>query len=173
MLNEVRDILQCYQDLRGILFRDLRSATAELIDWRILSQAVTIGSTLVHITGLEYLIISAIQGYNVHEVWQNMDWEKYRSGFPRELHSKIIKGQPLSYYLELLREVEEKTEQTCRALTASCLERKVFFYREGKEFIAEELESISIRRLLMGLLQHEQYHRGQIMFLKFLFLQQQ
>lgn len=172
MLAALKPLLQRYTYRRETLYRDLAQLTVEQLDWRPVQACTTIGTLLVHIAGIEDLKIASMKGLAIHNRWQRSYWDKFRSGFAIELKIPGPQGYSIRYYLEILRTLQKNTSRYIRAIDQATLKKRSPFYIEGKDFQPGCFEELQNHALLISILQHEQYHRGQIMLLKFLYKQQ-
>ena len=171
MLVELEPLLRRYTYRRETLCRDLAQLTVEQLDWRPVQACTTIGTLLLHIAGIEDLKIASIKGLNIHKRWQQSHWEKLRPGFAIELKIPGPQGHTIGYYLEILRTLQKNTYRYIRTIDQATLGRSSPFYIEGKDFQPGCFEELQNHALLISILQHEQYHRGQIMLLKFIYKQ--
>ncbi|PIT97730.1 MAG: hypothetical protein COT71_04595 [Candidatus Andersenbacteria bacterium CG10_big_fil_rev_8_21_14_0_10_54_11] len=90
---------------------------------------------------------------------------------PIELKIPGPLGNSIGYYLEILRTLQKNTCRYIRTIDQATLGRSSPFYIEGRDFQPGCFEELQNHALLISILQHEQYHRGQIMLLKFLYKQ--
>jgi uncharacterized damage-inducible protein DinB len=166
---ELLGLLSNYQLSRAILLSDLKGLSTETVDWSVAPGAVTIGSSLLHIIGFEHLLIAAVEGKDVQWIIQQPGWQHFTPGFPRELNVSPPRGLPLDHYRDLLAEQEKLTIELLESMSSERLSLPSIFYADRKAFREDGLEKKENRQLLIALLQHEQYHRGQITLLKHLF----
>lgn len=172
MLPELEPILQRYQLRKATLYKDVSDLNITALDWKAAPKCTTIGTLLLHIAGIEDLKISSMKGFDIHQRWQESDWSKLRPGFAIELKREGPQGHEVGYYINILQELEAKTIQYFQNLDRGTLMESSPFYIEGKDFQPGCFEILQNHALLMSILQHEQYHRGQITLLKFLFFHQ-
>jgi hypothetical protein len=172
MLAEPGPLLRRYSYRRETIYKDLAQLTVEQLDWQPAQACTTIGTLLLHIGGIEDLKIASMKGFDIHKRWQQSHWDKFRPGFAIELKISGPRGYSIGYYLEILRALQKNTSRYIRTIDQAMLKKSSPFYIEGKDFQPGCFEELQNHALLISILQHEQYHRGQIMLLKFLYKQQ-
>ncbi len=166
---ELLGLVSNYRLSRTILLSDLKGLKTETFDWSVAPGAVTVGSSLLHIVGFEHLLVASIKGEDVRRVTQQPGWHRFAPGFPRELKIPPPHGLPVEHYRDLLVEQGSVTLGLLEKMTPERLDLTSIFYADRKIFQEDGLEKKENRQLLVALLQHEQYHRGQITLLKHLF----
>jgi uncharacterized damage-inducible protein DinB len=169
---EMKLLSTLYKEGRQTLEKDLQGLDVEALDWRGLDPAgvVTIGSHIVHIAGFDNLVRSALLGKDLAAVIQQPEWQtRYNPGFPRELSVASPTGNPLEYYLDVLRVETEETLRVITAVGSSAidLDATTLFYEDGKEFQQTGLRPHNNLELLFYIPMHDRYHRGQITHQKY------
>lgn len=172
MLSELVSMLNRYQFRRATLYKDISNLCTEALDWKVAEKSTTIGTLLLHIAGVEDLAISSMKGIDIDQRWREPHWSRLVPGFAIELNRERVSGFGVEYYIGILQEIESETVRYFQDLNQESLEKESPFYLEGKNLQPGCFEMLQNRSLLMSILQHEQYHRGQIMLLKFLFSDQ-
>lgn len=168
---EIIALLKSYHLSKQVLRKDLQKIDGAALDWRIKPGAITIASSILHIVGYEYLARSVMTGSDVLAAIETQEWEMYSEGFARDLFHTPIKNSSSSNHNLLLENCEKATHEAIGCLSAADLERVVRFFPMS-ELNQERLVDICLRDLVLQLLKHEQYHRGQITLLQYLYKNQ-
>jgi uncharacterized damage-inducible protein DinB len=169
---------------RDVLLRDIGALAPDALDWQARSRATSIGTMLLHIAAVEYLVITAVARTRDstsaidHDLWQQL-----LPGFARELGIAAMRERPLTHYLALLGQVREVTEAVLcvpwqrldltdgaqRALDALAVPsewRVPLSAPLGLPFTLADGERVDSLRFALAT--HESYHRGQITLTAFL-----
>ena len=179
---------------RSVLLRAVKDLRTEQLDFLVFPDSKSIGETLLHIGGFEFLMISVSAFKNGRDPDDDL-WRILQPGFSREAGFAAPRDYPLKHYLDLLSEVRALTirhlGQDPRRKMAS---KDAFPIRELMEVLCDddadhdrqsydklslgvaasfkddgaenEVGKVDITSLL-GL--HETYHRGQITFQKYVY----
>jgi hypothetical protein len=107
---------------RHVLLRVIRGLSKERLDFLLFPDTKSIGETLLHVAGFEFLMFSAATLVIGNEPDLSI-WHKLRPGFSREGGFAAPKGYALDHYLEILADIRERTvsyfgEQAERGLVA-------------------------------------------------------
>ncbi len=170
MESELRAFRNNYRTARSRLLSDIDGLTVEALDWQITPGLITIGTSLLHIIGFERMLIAAVEGCDVRLIIKQPEWLVFAPGFRRLLPTSHPTSFPLSFYVDLLTKQEQITWNFLGKMSDRIMSARSKFYADNKLFQDSGLEDRENRQLLSALLQHEQYHRGQITLLKYLFL---
>lgn len=173
MLRMLAPVHRRYCHRRQTLYHLVADMMVACLDWQPVPRADSVGTHLLHIAGVEDLLVSAIEGLDVRARCQARDWDIYRPGFPLELDIDGPRGHTAGYYMEILRALECRFLELLADIDEEQLFRCSLFYVDGGEFQVDGLGQSPNHDLLIGALQHEQYHRGQIALLRFLYRQSQ
>jgi uncharacterized damage-inducible protein DinB len=173
------------QRYRDVLLRDIEALDIAALDWQAAPQAVSIGTSLLHIAAVEFLVMSAV-AMSRDDARPSPDralWSALQPGFARELALSPNTGQPCSHYVDLLQQVRSASETALNAdwrplsleqAQHTVLERLGLDPDQQRRLQAPLGLPLSIadgtRResLILALIAHESYHRGQITQTKFL-----
>lgn len=182
--NTILNARQYSDDQRSTFRGDLEGLSTNELDRRVFPETMSIGTSILHTIGFEYLLTTGIR-QNRGEPYNADLWEQLRYGFARDLGLDQTTGQPLEYYLELLQEVREGTNQLLESGNSETFERvdlEAIIRELGEE--DDDAESLGYStdakltphstgqiNLPIEIAQHESYHRGQITFMKYLFRQ--
>ena len=173
------------QRYREVLLRDIEALDTAALDWQAAPQAVSIGTSLLHIAAVEFLVMSAVATAR-EDARLSPDralWSALQPGFARELALSPCTGQPCSHYADLLQRVRSDSEAALNAdwqplsleqAQQSALGQLGLDPDQQRRLQAPLGLPLSIadgtRResLILALIAHESYHRGQITQSKFL-----
>jgi uncharacterized damage-inducible protein DinB len=173
------------QRYREALLRDIEALDTGALDWQAAPQAVSIGTSLLHIAGVEFLVMSAV-AMSRDDARPKPDralWSALQPGFARELALSPCTGQSCSRYVDLLQQVRSASETVLSAdwqpLSLEQAQQSVLGQLGLDPDQQRRLQAtlglpLSIadgtRRepLILALIAHESYHRGQITQSKFL-----
>ena len=178
--------MQALQRYREVLLRDIESLDTAALDWQAAAQAVSIGTSLLHIAAVEFLVMSAVA---VHrgDAGAGPDralWLALQPGFARELAQPPCVGQPRSHYTRLLQQVRSASETVLNAdwqpLSLEQAQQTVLdrlgLDRDQQDRLQAPLglplsiaDGTQRETLILALIAHESYHRGQITQGKFLY----
>jgi uncharacterized damage-inducible protein DinB len=174
-----------WRTYREILLRDIAPLDVAALDWQAAPQALTIGTSLLHIAAVEFLVMGAValQRADADHGPDRQLWQELRPGFARELALTPCRGQPRSHYTDLLQRVRHASEAILQREWApvplaqaqlALLERLQLDADQQRRLQTPLGLPLSIadgtRRepLILALIAHESYHRGQITQSKFL-----
>jgi len=177
--------MQALQRYREVLLRDIEALDITALDWQAAPQAVSIGTSLLHIAAVEFLVINAVAifGDDVRSQPDRALWSALQPGFARELALSPRTGQPCSNYVDLLQQVRSASETVLKTdwqpvslepALQIVLDRLGLDNHQQRQLQAPLGLPLSIadgtRResLVLALIAHESYHRGQITQSKFL-----
>jgi hypothetical protein len=179
---------------RSILLRVIRNLPTEQLDFLVFPDSKSVGETLLHVAGFEFLMVSTA-GLAIGNEPDFSMWQKLKSGFSREARFAAPRGYGLDHYLEILADVRERTlsyfgEQTQRRLVAKAtfpiVPLATLLWSNDPEADAQRYEKLATglgnsfsddgamnnrgETDLIHLLQlHETYHRGQITLQKYIY----
>ncbi|MBA3995088.1 MAG: hypothetical protein C0469_16340 [Cyanobacteria bacterium DS2.3.42] len=189
--------------MREILDRHTANLSIGEIDWLVTPKSKSIGETLLHISGFEYLIVCAIK-LGKSQTFDAALWHDLKPGFAREAGFEAPRNSVPNVYSNLLELVRKDTVDFLRShgplvskeevqLSALCAMLQASSQTEKGD--GSSLESDPYDRLfravensflddagpksaatfdLISLLNlHETYHRGQITLLRYLYRCQQ
>jgi uncharacterized damage-inducible protein DinB len=164
---EVHEVIAAhYRAIYATLLKDLNGTPESALDWRLVPGAITIGSSLLHIIGYEYLVVSAIAGAEVASLLRGPEWAVYAPGFPRELNVPLPAGRDLGWYLSLIDRRRVDTIRFLDEMRDRVLDGETRFYTSGTLFKESSLTQVPNAELIMSLFSHASYHRGQITLIK-------
>lgn len=180
---EIKDLLRCLDIERGMLIKDIRELSVDQLDWQITDTAVTIGSTILHIAGWEYLVLNTMRlGKPSADFLESEEWAVYKAGFPRETASLVPQGYGIEFYSTHLEKTRRETKDYLLESDRNLEEAIFSFYgvedvydQDGKgqyksPKASDQLKKhLSIREAFINFVGHENYHRGQITLLKYLY----
>lgn len=169
-----------YESHRDVLLDDLEGLTIEDLDRQIFPGTMSVGTSILHILGYEYLLTKGItleRGNSMNDE----RWDVIRHGFYRDLGLNQIEGRSPEFYTDLLAEVRADTNALLNEA-----ERVVFQPPDFESVLLEfgepperaEKLAVGVVRKTMGaeqvnipvtIAKHESYHRGQITFMKYLY----
>ncbi|GEM_PF-4788414 len=168
MLPELTALRQRYIQCRS----DLRTAINDLPDqtfqWVLVPDMMTIGSHVLHILGYEVLLISVLTGYDAHEVIASGQWRPYLPGFYRELDRPQQFDVTHALCMKQLDEIGDLVPRFLESLTQTQLESNSCFFAHEAAFKNVPLVEVPNRVLVLTLLYHQEYHRGQVRLMCFL-----
>lgn len=169
MFREFVEIRRSFRWSRKILLSDLRGLPPSALDWKVRPDSVTIGSTLIHIAAIEYSVTTAlIERRPPKEEWNTPMWKILRPGFHRKFPKEVSTEQSLQSLLRILEDVRRRFRETLVRMTDFRMDETVEWYEDDHELEDERFRTYTLRELLYRLIGHEQYHRGQLTFLKYL-----
>lgn len=168
-MREIDVLVQSYESGYEDLVRDLSRICDEALDWKITPQAITIGSSVLHVLGYELMLVAALEGNDVTQIRTRVDWPQYECGFQKELGAPTPRGLPLAHYLSLIGARRKNTRRFWEESAPKLLDGSTWFYRDGQEFKESGLCLEKNEALMTSILCHVRYHRGQITLLKYLF----
>jgi hypothetical protein len=178
---------------RHVLLRVIGGLSNEQLDFLVFPDSKSIGESLLHVAGFEFLMVSAAALVIGNEPDLGI-WHKLKPGFSREVGFPAPKGYALDHYLEILAEIRERTvfyfgEQAERGLVAKAtfpiVPLTMLLRHNDPEGGAQQYEKLASaagtsvsddggvnkngETDLIHLLQlHETYHRGQITLQKYI-----
>lgn len=178
--------MQDWQIYREVLLRDIASLDVAALDWRPAAESITIGTSLLHIAAVEYLVIGAIelQRGRAGPSSDRSLWPMLQPGFARELQQAACAGRPCSFYTDLLQQVRSAGETVMKAdWQALSLQQalKNLLVRLGLDPGQQQrlqaplglplsiADGTHREPIMMALIAHESYHRGQITQSNFLY----
>ena len=93
---------------RSVLLRAVKDLRTEQLDFLVFPDSKSIGETLLHIGGFEFLMISVSAFKNGRDPDDDL-WRILQPGFSREAGFAAPRDYPLKHYLDLLSEVRALT----------------------------------------------------------------
>lgn len=171
--------MQALTQYRDVLLRDIASLDTATLDWQPVASAVSIGTGLLHIAAVEFLVMTSVAlARDSSASAIDLDvWNALRPGFARELDEFPCQDKPLTHYLQWLERVRATTlvelaresrpidlDQALSAVLAQLdldpAKRDRLLAPLGLPFsVVAGAEPTS---LVLVLIAHESYHRGQI-----------
>lgn len=132
---------------RRSLRRRVEDLSKDVLDFSPEPKKVeTIGTLLLHIAAVEWgWIFEDIAG-------KEMEYEKWKYGFPLRENINQIKGEDVEFYLSKLEEVRQDVFNFLKTLSDKDLD----------SIIEVDSEKVSIEWILFHLIEHEAMHIGQI-----------
>ncbi len=175
------DFIELAQLRRNSLISAVENLNIKQLDWRFNNNAITIGSSLLHIAGFEFLTALAMK-YKVppFSILSSEEWKTYKCGYLRECKSMPPIGFHSEYYINLLIENRKIIYELIKSSKYNFDEKYFYFYSTNDPFDVQsngefkdpkdhdKILSLSNKLILMRLPQHDNYHRGQITLLKYL-----
>jgi len=179
---------------RAVLLRVVNGLSNEQLDFLLFPDSKSLGETLLHIAGFEFLMIAGA-GYQASGTPDHRLWQRLKPGFSREAGFPPPRATQLDDYVDLLAEVHESAIRYFTVHEDPCLVAKPTFpiveltarlrdndpaanskqYKDlaacvGASFKDDGAENERGETDLASLLLlHETYHRGQITLLKYLY----
>jgi len=139
------------QDLKDRLTDEVVDLNQEQTDYLFDDKANSIGAIIMHIAATEaYYQVETLEGRS----WTDKEAEFWRvAGGLGEDSRGIIKGKPISYYLDLWDEVHQKTLEGLKT-------------KDDKWFASNIDEGVNNHWVWFHVLEHQSSHMGQIALVK-------
>lgn len=149
--NPLKEVLiQSFDYTRQATERIVEGLSVEELDFVIDIQGNSTGTLLKHIAALEYFYQQFL--FEKRHLTPN-EREFWNGAMPKQLYKKLIKGNAIHYYLDLMREVRSDTRKYLSSITDSWL-----FEQSGMD----DRNVLSNYSWLFHLIEDEMNHLGQI-----------
>ena len=145
-------------DVRRQVLRAVEGLSAAQLSWHPDPRCESIGTLLLHIAAVERSWI----GEDIMR--RPMEPEEWNAAFAIRLNQPQIEGQPLEYFLAVLKREREQCYTDLCGFTDADLDRAITPLDPGDPANAEN--QFTMEWILYHVMEHEAHHKGQIALMK-------